>query len=224
MSSYNGKYRLPVQRCIEGESVNELSDIELLAVILGTGTKEKDVLQLSADLLKKTGGLTSISRSGLREIAMEKGIGLKKAVKLKAAFELGKRAITCAPYMNRISTPLAVWELLLPETAGLQKEEFRVLVINNKNMLIKKSIVSIGTITEAIVHPREVFRDAIREGGSGIIVAHNHPSGNTTPSKQDIETTKRLYEAGKIVGIPLVDHIILADSSYYSMKENGYIP
>lgn len=217
------EYRLPVQKCIDGVSVRELSDIELLAVILGTGIKEKDVLELSASIIKKTGGLTAISRCGLREIASERGIGLKKAVKIQAAFELGRRAITGAPYMTRISTPLAVWELLLPETAGLQKEEFRVLVINNKNMLIKKSIVSIGTITEAIVHPREVFRDAIREGGSGIIVTHNHPSGNPAPSRQDIETTKRLIEAGKIVGIPLVDHIILTDSTFYSMKENGYI-
>lgn len=217
-------YRLPVQKCIDGGSVKELSDIELLAVILGTGIKDKDVLELSASIIKKTGGLTAISRCGLREIAAEKGIGLKKAVKIQAAFELGRRAITGAPYMSQISTPLAAWELLLPETAGLQKEEFRVLVINNKNMLIKKSIVSIGTITEAIVHPREVFRDAIRENGSGIIVTHNHPSGNPAPSKQDIETTRRLIEAGKIVGIPLVDHIILTDSSYYSMKENGYIP
>ena len=224
MNSVHKEYRLPIQKCIEGESVRELSDVELLAVILGTGTKEKDVLELSASVIKKHGGLTFISRCGLREIAAEKGIGLKKSVKILAAFELGKRAITGAPYMNQISTPLAVWELLLPETAGLQKEEFRVLVINNKNMLIKKSVVSIGTITEAIVHPREVFRDAIREGGSGIIVTHNHPSGNPVPSRQDIETTKRLIEAGKIVGIPLIDHIILTDSTFYSMKENGYIP
>jgi len=90
-------------------------------------------------------------------------------------------------------------------------------------MLLKKIIVSIGTITEAIVHPREVFRDAIKEAGSGIIVTHNHPSGNASPSKQDIDTTKRLVEAGKIVGIPLLDHIILTNSSYYSMKENGYM-
>lgn len=223
-SGIHENYRLPVQKCIDGESVRDLSDIELLAVILGTGTKEKDVLELSASLIKKNGGLTAVSRCGLREIALEKGIGLKKSVKILAAFELGRRAITGAPYMNQLSTPLAVWELLLPETAGLQKEEFRVLVINNKNMLIKKSIVSIGTITEAIVHPREVFRDAIREGGSGIIVTHNHPSGNPAPSKQDIETTRRLIEAGKIVGIPLVDHIILTDATFYSMKENGYIP
>lgn len=217
-------FRLPVQKCIDGGSVKDLSDMELLAVIIGTGTKEKDVLDLSAGIIKKNGGLSAISRCGLRELSAEKGIGLKKAVKIQAAFELGRRAITGAPYLNQISTPLAVWELLLPETAGAQKEEFRVLVINNKNMLIKKSIVSIGTITEAIVHPREVFRDAIREGGSGIIVTHNHPSGNPAPSRQDIETTKRLIDAGKIVGIPLIDHIILTDSTFYSMKENGYIP
>ncbi len=222
-NSIHKDYRLPVQKCIEGESVKNLSDTELLAIIIGTGTKEKDVIDLSSGIIKINGGLAAISRCGLRELSAEKGIGLKKAVKIQAAFELGRRAITGTHYINQLNTPLAVWELLLPETAGLQKEEFRVLVINNKNRLIKKSIVSIGTITEAIVHPREVFRDAIREGGSGIIVTHNHPSGNLSPSRQDIETTKRLIEAGKIVGIPLVDHIILTDSSYYSMKENGYI-
>ena len=224
MGVIHKEYRLPVQRCIEGESVRELSDIELFAVILGTGTRGSDVLELSALLLKKSGGLSALARQGIREMASEKGIGLKKAVKIQAAFEIGRRVITERPDLKQISTPLAVWELLLPETAGLQKEEFRVLVINNKNMLIKKSIISIGTITEALVHPREVFRDAIREGGSGIIVTHNHPSGILTPSRQDIETTKRLIEAGKIVGIPVVDHIILTNSSYYSMKENGYIP
>jgi len=224
MGVIHKEYRLPVQRCIEGDSVHDLSDIELLAVILGTGTKESDVLELSASLIKRSGGLTGVSRNGIREIASEKGIGLKKAVKIHAAFEIGRRVITERPDLKQINTPLAVWELLLPETAGLQKEEFRVLVINNKNMLIKKSVISIGTITEAIVHPREVFRDAIREGGSGIIVTHNHPSGVLSPSRQDIETTKRLIEAGKIVGIPVVDHIILTDTSFYSMKENGYIP
>lgn len=224
MGVIHKEYRLPVQRCIEGESVRELSDVELFAVILGTGTRESDVLELSASLLKKSGGLSALARQGIREMASEKGIGLKKAVKIQASFEIGRRVITERPDLKQISTPLAVWELLLPETAGLQKEEFRVLVINNKNMLIKKSIISIGTITEALVHPREVFRDAIKEGGSGIIVTHNHPSGILTPSRQDIETTKRLIEAGKIVGIPVVDHIILTNSSYYSMKENGYIP
>ncbi|HNX24103.1 MAG TPA: DNA repair protein RadC [Spirochaetota bacterium] len=216
-------FKLPIQKCIDGESVRDLSDIELLAVIVGTGIKDIDVLELSAKMIKNMGGLSAVSKAGLREIAAEKGLGLKKAVKIQAAFEIGRRVITDITDLKHISSPNAVWNLLLPEIACLQKEEFRVLVVNNKNMLLKKIIVSIGTITEAIVHPREVFRDAIKEAGSGIIVTHNHPSGNASPSKQDIDTTKRLAEAGKIVGIPLLDHIILTNSSYYSMKENGYI-
>jgi DNA repair protein RadC len=224
MNKMNTGFKLPVQKCIEGESVRDLSDTELLAVIVGTGTRDIDVLELSAKMIKNMGGLSAVSKAGLREIAMVKGLGLKKAVKIQAAFEIGRRVITDITDLKHISSPDAVWNLLLPEIACIQKEEFRVLVVNNKNMLLKKIIVSVGTITEAIVHPREVFRDAIKEAGSGIIVTHNHPSGNASPSKQDIETTKRLVEAGKIVGIPLLDHIILTNSSYYSMKENGYMP
>lgn len=224
MNKMNTGFKLPVQKCIDGESVRDLSDTELLAVIVGTGTRDIDVLELSAKMIKNMGGLSAVSKAGLREIAAEKGLGLKKAVKIQAAFEIGRRVITDITGLKHISSPDAVWNLLLPEIACLQKEEFRVLVVNNKNMLLKKIIVSVGTITEAIVHPREVFRDAIKEAGSGIIVTHNHPSGNAAPSKQDIETTKRLVEAGRIVGIPLLDHIILTNSSYYSMKENGYMP
>ncbi|HOK01840.1 MAG TPA: DNA repair protein RadC [Spirochaetota bacterium] len=220
----NFMYKLPIQKCIEGVSVRELSDVELLAIIIGTGTKEKDVMDLSAWILKKWGGLNPISKLGLRELAGEKGIGFTKSVRLLAAFELGRRAISKIPFWAYLPTPLHVWEYLLPETAGLQREEFRVLVLNSKNMLIKKTLVSMGTITEAIVHPREVFRDAIKEGGCGIIVVHNHPSGVTDPSPQDINTTKRLIEAGKIIGIPLLDHIIVTDTSFFSMKENGIIP
>lgn len=223
MSRIHADFKLPIQKCIDGESVRELSDTELLAVIIGTGSRESDVLELSARIIKKMGGLSAVSKAGLREIAAEKGLGLKKAVKIQTAFEIGRRVITDKTDYRHISSPNAVWNLLLPEIACLQKEEFRVLVVNNKNMLLKKSIVSVGTITEAIVHPREVFRDAIRESGSGIIVTHNHPSGSASPSRQDIDTTKRLVEAGKIVGIPLLDHIILTNSSYYSMKENGYM-
>jgi DNA repair protein RadC len=223
MGIIHKNYKLPVQKCIDGEDINQLSDIELLAIILGTGTREKDVLELSSLIIKKMGGLRGILNSGIREIAEEKGIGLKKSIKIHAAFELGKRAIGEKRPFSLLNSPAAVWEYLLPDTAGFEKEVFTALIINNKNTLLKKKIISIGTVTEAIVHPREVFREAIREGGSGLIVTHNHPSGNLSPSKQDIETTGRLIEAGKIVGIPLVDHIILTTESFYSMKENGYI-
>jgi DNA repair protein RadC len=214
---------MPVQKCIAGEDISNLSDVELLAVIIGTGGKNSDVMELSSALIKKHNGLRGIRNSGIREIAVNSGIGLKKAVKIKTAFELGKRVLGSIDANYTLSSPEAVWRYLLPEVAGLTREQFRVLVMNNKNILIKKSVVSIGTISEAIVHPREVFKEAIRESGSSIIVAHNHPSGEVNPSKEDISTTKRLSEAGRLIGIPLLDHVIVCDSSYYSMKENGYL-
>lgn len=214
---------MPIQKCISGMSVSELSDVELLAVIIGTGTKKVDVMETAALLIKNHGGIYDVSRSGLREIAERTGIGLTKAVKIQAAFELGKRVITDNTGLKRLDSPEKVWQMLLPEMAGLRKEEFRVLVLNNKNMLIRKSVVSIGTISETIVHPREVFREAIRENGASIIVAHNHPSGEVAPSKDDIITTRRLSETGKLIGIPLLDHVIICNSKYYSMKEEGYL-
>jgi DNA repair protein RadC len=217
------KNYLPLQRCIKGEEIRNLSDPDLLALILGTGTKNQDVIQLSSGILKSSGGLQGLRDSGLRELSVHVGIGLKKAVRISAALELGRRAFTISENLNRVDSPEAVWRLLLPEIAGFQREKFMVLVVNNKNMVLKKSLISIGTVSESIVHPREVFRDAIREGGSAIIISHNHPSGILTPSREDIITTERLVEAGRIIGIPLLDHIIVSGRSYYSMKESGEI-
>jgi DNA repair protein RadC len=217
------KNYLPLQRCIKGEEIRNLSDPDLLALILGTGTKNQDVIQLSSGILKSSGGLQGLRDSGLRELSVHVGIGLKKAVRISAALELGRRAFTISENLNRVDSPEAVWRLLLPEIAGFQREKFMVLVVNNKNMVLKKSLISIGTVSESIVHPREVFRDAIREGGSAIIISHNHPSGILTPSREDIITTERLIEAGRIIGIPLLDHIIVSGRSYYSMKESGEI-
>ncbi len=214
---------MPYAKIESGLKVQELSDTELLAILIGTGTKGSNVITLSRNLIEKYGSLRSILRSGINEISSEKGMGLKKTIKLKAAFELGKRAIVEEPLSNILDSPLTVWKLLLPETANLETEEFRVLAVNNKNRLLGKSLVSRGTINETLVHPREVFRDAVREGAAGIIVAHNHPSGNTDPSKQDIETTRRLMDAGKLMGIPLIDHIIISNTAYTSLKESGYI-
>jgi DNA repair protein RadC len=213
----------PLQRCIGGDDVRSLSDSELLAVILGTGSRDTDVFQLSLKVLRQSGGLPGLRSSGIREIAMNRGIGLRKAVRIHAAFELGRRVISNPSVRNMISSPAAVWHLLLPEIACLENENFWVIVLNNKNQILKKTVISVGTVSEAIVHPREVFRDAIREGGSSIIIAHNHPSGSTVPSNEDIDTSRRILEAGRIVGIHLLDHIILTNSSYQSMKEGGYL-
>lgn len=125
--------------------------------------------------------------------------------------------------LTKVDSPAMVWRHLLPEFAGLKREEFRVLVLNNKNHVIRKCVVSVGTISEAIVHPREVFREAIREAGSSIIIAHNHPSGVLTPSNEDIQTTKRIRESGEIIGIELLDHLIIGELSYLSMREAGYL-
>ncbi len=215
--------QLPFEKLESGKKIQELSDADLLAILIGTGTKGSDVMSLSRHLIDKYGSLQSILHSGINEIARERGMGKKKTMKLKAAFELGKRAIVEKPLSNIISSPRVVWELLLPETANLEIEEFRVLSLNNKNKLLSKTTVSRGTINETLVHPREVFKDAVREAAAGIIVAHNHPSGNTEPSDQDIKTTERLQKAGLIMGIPLIDHIIITNTSFMSMKEEGYI-
>jgi DNA repair protein RadC len=214
---------LPIQKCIAGGSVQDLSDMELLAVLLGTGTRTVDVLELASCMVKQFGGLKGIHGSGLREMAQKHGVGIRKAIRIHAAFELGKRLLSAQNSSPVIESPERVWKLLQPEMAALKREEFRVFILNNKNSILKKSTVSVGTVSEALVHPREIFREAIREAGASIIVAHNHPSGVLVPSREDISTTRRIKEAGVIIGIELLDHVIIGQSSYLSMKEAGYL-
>ncbi len=217
------RYLLPVQRCLAGEDVRSLSDQELLSVMVGSGTREYNVVELSLGMLRRFGGLGGLAASGIRELSQNRGIGHTKAVRILSAFELGRRVITRPVDLKHVGSPGEVWELLLPSMACLSREEFRVLILNGKNNLLKNSAISVGTVSEAIVHPREVFRDAIREGGAAVIVAHNHPTGEPSPSGEDINTTRRLAEAGKIVGIPVLDHVIITNASYFSFKEGGYL-
>jgi len=215
--------QLPVQKCLGGQEVGALSDHELLAVIIGTGTRESDVVDVAAFLMKEFGGLCGLRRAGLREIARCRGMGLKKSVRIKAALEMGRRILGGEEERSVVSSPSAVWGILRAGILGLDQEHFRVLLLNNKNHLLKNSVVSVGTISEAVIHPREVFRDAIRESASSVIIAHNHPSGVLTPSKEDIASTRRLREAGEIIGIPVLDHVIVTERSFLSMKEGGYL-
>ena len=215
--------KLPLQRCIAGEEIKNLSDSDLLAIVLGTGTRIKHVIELASEVLSHFGGISGVSCSGIRELAQRKGIGLRKAIRIHAALELGKRIISNNEPVVIIDSPEKVWRFFLHDIIGSKQEEFKVLILNNKNHLLKKKTVSVGTISEAIVHPREIFRDSIRESGSSIVIAHNHPSGILTPSSEDIETTKRLIEAGKIIGIELLDHVILGESSFLSLRESGYM-
>lgn len=217
------KKHLPIQKCVAGSEISTLSDIELLAVVIGTGTKEMNALDLAARLYSQFKGIEGIRNAGMRELASVQGIGMTKSIRILSAIEAGRRVIGEREDSTVIDSPSKVWNLFLPDIAGLQKEVFRTLVLNNKNALLRKSMISVGTISETIVHPREIFRDAIRESGSSVIIAHNHPSGVLTPSKEDIEVTARVAEAGKIIGIRLVDHVIMSDRSYLSMREEQYI-
>jgi len=219
----DGRESLPVQRCVGGIPIERLTEGELLSVIIGTGVRGKSALDLSSELLRDFSGVTGLYRAGLRELSARCGIGLIKAVRIHAALELGRRLLVFQNNTVVIDSPEKVWQLLQPEMGILSQEEFRVLVLNNKNNIIKNSVVSMGTVSEALVHPREIFRIAIRESGASIIIAHNHPSGVLAPSKEDIASTKRIREAGSIVGIELLDHVIIAQGAYMSLKEAGYL-
>lgn len=213
------KTEMPIQRCISGEPVAELSDTELVAILIGSGVKGKDVMECAFSLMQQFGGMSGIYHAGIRELAGTNGMGFVKAVRIKAAIELGKRLIAPRNYEESVDSPRMVWECVVSETACSKQEEFWALILDNKNRLIKKARISIGTISEALVHPREVFRDAIREAASSVIIAHNHPSGVLKPSVNDIEITRRLSQAGAIVGIQLLDHVIVTDNDYLSLRE-----
>jgi DNA repair protein RadC len=223
MTECRSAQHLPIQKCVAGNEISSLSDIELLAVIIGTGMKGATALDLAAKLYVTFRGVAGIQDAGRRELAALPGIGMTKAIRILSAIELGRRIIGGNESDVVIDSPSKVWKLFLPEITGLKQEIFRTIVLNNKNVLIKKSVISIGTISETIVHPREIFRDAIRESGSSLIIAHNHPSGVLTPSREDIEVTKRVADAGKIIGIRLVDHVIISERSYLSLREERYI-
>ena len=219
----NGIQEMPLQRCENGEDIRVLADYELVAIIIGTGSRKRDVLEVSMDVMKQFVCVDDMYQAGVREMASISGLGIKKAIRLQAAIELGRRLLLPREVSSPVDCPQKAWRILHGEMACSRKEEFWVLVLNNKNHVIRKSRVSVGTVSETIVHPREIFREAIRESGSSVIVAHNHPSGILTPSPHDIHTTRRLNDAGKLVGIPLIDHIIISNTSYLSMKEEGYI-
>jgi DNA repair protein RadC len=151
-----------------------------------------------------------------------RGIGPVKAVRILAAFEMGRRVLG-REMGEECSSPSSVWKFLLPDIAGLDHEVLILLVLNNKNQVLRKKTVSVGTVSESLVHPREIFREAIRESGSRIIIAHNHPAGDLTPSGDDLRTTRRIQAAGDLMGIPLMDHLILTETGYRSLREEGYL-
>lgn len=204
-----------------------LSDEELIAIFLRTGLQGCNVLELAARLKRAAGSLTALGRMEAREITQCcKGIGGAKAATLAAVFELGHRAVKESMARVDMSTPQAVYEYLAGDLRYEQQENFVVLMLDTRRHLIRRSNISKGTLNRTMVHPRDVFREAIVSNASSIIVAHNHPSGDPTPSKLDRELTRELVNAGLTLHIPVLDHLIIGTGStpYFSFREHGFIP
>lgn len=200
-----------------------LSNQELLAILLRTGTKEESVLVLANRVLSVFERLHHLKHATIEEMVAIRGIGEVKAIQLLAAIELGRRlAQKHSDEKYTIRSPQDAATYLMPDMTSLNQEHFVVLFLNVKNQIIHRKTIFIGSLNASIVHPREIFREAVKRSAASIICAHNHPSGVPTPSDEDIEVTRRIIEAGYIIGIDLIDHLIIGDHQFISLKEKGY--
>lgn len=200
--------------------VESLSVQEVLALILGRGTTGESVMVTAQKLLSVFGNLKNIAAASIEELTEIKGIGPAKAAQIKAAFELNKRleASSNEEPKPTVKSPEDAIKVVKNKLKGKKKEHFLVLSLNTRNHLINDHTISIGSLDSSIVHPREVFKEAISSSAASVIFIHNHPSGDPTPSEDDIKLTKRLIETGEILGIDVLDHIIMCDNDYLSMK------
>jgi DNA repair protein RadC len=212
----------PREKFLAGNE-SSLSDAELLAIILGHGTKNMSALDLAQLLIIKYKGIRGLKEVGLDELTQEKGIGTAKAVSIKAAIELGRRMGLDIQSKPTIKSPEDVKNIVMEEMRYFDREHFRVMYLDRKGGLLAMEDISIGGLHSSMAHSREVFKNAIKKSANSVILIHNHPSGDVTPSREDIEVTKRLLEAGKIIGIEVLDHIIVGESSYCSLKSKGLI-
>ncbi|KZZ86099.1 MULTISPECIES: DNA repair protein RadC [Bacillaceae] len=201
-----------------------LSNQELIAILLRTGSSSESVLQLSSRLLSHFEGLRLLKDASIEEMTAISGIGQAKAVQIMAAMELGRRILQLSSEDRYvIRSPQDGANYVMEEMRFLTQEHFVCLYLNTKNHVIHKHTVFIGSLNASIVHPREVFKEAFRRSAASFICIHNHPSGDPSPSREDIEVTKRLSECGKMIGIELLDHLIIGDRKFISLKEKGYL-
>jgi len=198
-----------------------LSSIELLAILLGTGTQKRSVLDLAADLLGHFGSLEQLADASLQELQTVPGIGEAKALQLQAAFALWRRTLAATAEKPVIDSPLTAFAHIQPDIQNEKTEVLGVMLRDVRRTLVHKEIVARGTLDQVIMHPREVFCSAIRHRAHSVIVVHNHPSGDPTPSDKDVEITSMLRAAGQVIGIPLIDHLIVGRSRFFSFRERG---
>ena len=217
------KKERPRERLLQ-QGPQPLTEAELLGILLGKGTRRKTAVDLARELLDQHGSLQKLFSRSPSELMKVKGIGSAKAATLSAAFELVRR-IQSQGNITKISFKRSsdVANHFLPLMRDLQKEVFKVLLLNRANRLIKEVTISEGTLEASLVHPRDVFREALLEPAAGVILIHNHPSGNPSPSEEDLRVTKQLVEAGRLLGIKVYDHIILAGEDYRSLADEGLI-
>ncbi len=203
---------------------DSLSDSELLAILISTGTKNLSALDLAKLLLDKFQNLRGLASRDISELKSIKGIGLAKAITLSAAFEISRRIQASGFVENPMfRSPQDVANYFIPLLRGVKQERFYIALLNSSNRITRIHLVTEGTLNASLVHPREVFRLAITESAASIILIHNHPSGNPTPSNEDITMTKKLVQASKYIDIPILDHLIIAGDQFTSLAQLGHI-
>jgi DNA repair protein RadC len=202
-----------------------LGDNELLALVLGSGSRGHDVLDLSNVMLEQCGGLHGLTRAAAADLRRIAGVGGARAAQVLAAVELGRRTLV-RTHADRpqLNTPRQLASYLLPQYGSRPVEQFGIVLLDTKHRLLHIKLVSTGSLDSTVAHPREVFREAIAGRAAAIVLFHNHPSGDPRPSVDDVALTVRLADAGEVVGIDVLDHLILADQRYYSFTEAGQLP
>jgi DNA repair protein RadC len=199
-----------------------LSDAELLALVLRTGDRRRDSLALARELLTRHGGLRGLARATGPELRAADGVGPVKGASLLAALEIGRRVASRELQPGEpIRSPADLWQHFGARLRDASHEQFLVVLLDGRHRVLRSEPVSRGTLTASLVHPREVFRPAIREAAAALVLVHNHPSGDPTPSREDREITARLVRAGELLGIPVLDHVVVAESGYRSLREES---
>lgn len=196
-----------------------LGDAELIALVLGAGVRGRPALEVAADLVRTVGGIAPLSRASPHELAQFTGIGPARAARLSAAFELGRRAVEVIHHRRSLGCAGDVYRCIAPRLVGVPQEVFFVIGVDVRNRMLDVVEVARGSVAHVEVHPREVFRPLVRMAAAGGVLAHNHPSGDPTPSREDSALTYRMREVGRLIGIPIIDHVVIGARSYRSIAE-----